>query len=110
MIERMRLHRSLAHFTAAVLARTAIVLALSIAVAPLAWAADPVNYDDPNLAFSNDYATDSATSCPKTMKPLELRKCLLKNGISGGEDPSLQTEILSEAAAHAAPVNGSAIH
>jgi hypothetical protein len=55
----------------------------------------PVNYDDPNLAYSPDYASDSAVTCPKTLKGARLRECLLKNGLAASEeisgDPDVST-------------------
>ncbi len=57
-----------------------------------------VNYEDPNLAYSPDYAADTAITCPKTLKGQRLRECLLKNGLAVSEDISEGTEILPNAA------------
>ena len=55
----------------------------------------PVNNDDPNLAYSPDYASDSAVTCPKTLKGDRLRQCLIKNGLAssdgGSEAPEAST-------------------
>ena len=62
--------------------------------------ADPaqptVNHDDPNLAFTAEYASDSATACPKALHGKKLRECLLRLGVVGGEEVSEQTESLSD--------------
>ncbi len=54
-----------------------------------------VNYDDPNMAFSADYAVDTAATCPKTLKGRKLRECLLKNGFATSEEISDGAEILT---------------
>jgi hypothetical protein len=66
------------------------------AAKPAAPAAE-VNYDDPNLAFTPDYAADTAVTCPKTLKGRRLRACLLKNGLAAGDDPASGSEILTTA-------------
>lgn len=54
-----------------------------------------VNYDDPNMAFTSDYAADTAAACPKTLKGRKLRECLLKNGLATSEEISEGAEILT---------------
>lgn len=56
-----------------------------------------VNYDDPNMAFTSDYAVDTAATCPKTLKGRKLRECLLKNGLATSEEISEGAEILTAA-------------
>lgn len=65
------------------------------AAKPAAAPAAEVNYDDPNLAFTPDYAADSAVTCPKTLKGRRLRECLLKNGLAVGDEASGGAEILT---------------
>lgn len=43
---------------------------------------DPVNYDDPNLAVTNEFAGDSATTCPAELPSSELARCLREKGLS----------------------------
>ena len=63
--------------------------------APASTSPTDVNYDDPNMAFSPDYAADSAITCPKTLKGRRLRECLIKNGLAASEEASGSTEILT---------------
>lgn len=44
-----------------------------------------VNYEDPNLAVSNDFVSDSVTSCPATMKGKALENCLERTGLKNSE-------------------------
>jgi hypothetical protein len=55
-----------------------------------------VNLDDPNLAFTAEYASDSATVCPKSLHGKKLHECLLRLGIVGGEEISERTDTLSQ--------------
>lgn len=43
-------------------------------------AAEAVNLDDPNLAFTSEFATDSAVTCSKKLKGPALEKCQKRNG------------------------------
>jgi hypothetical protein len=50
---------------------------------------DPVNYDDPNMAITNDFAGDSATSCPADLSPAELSRCLREKGLTAPQGVAL---------------------
>lgn len=41
-----------------------------------------VNYDDPNLAYTNEYVGDTAGTCSKALKGKALDLCLERNGLS----------------------------
>lgn len=56
-----------------------------------------VNMDDPNMAYTNEYATDSAIVCPKSLRGQKLKACLARNGIvSAGEEISEDAEALAQ--------------
>ena len=56
-----------------------------------------VNYDDPNMAFTTDYVSDTAATCPRTLKGKKLRECLVRNGLAASEEISAGAENSSEA-------------
>lgn len=83
-----------------------LALAIALPIAPAAHAetkkpaapraAHPkVNYEDPNMAFHSDYATDQALTCPKTLKGKRLRECLAKSGLATSEEISEDAEVLT---------------
>jgi len=74
---------------------TTVMLSSAHAFAGPPKKAPNVNYDDPNMAFTPDYATDTAVMCPKTLKGRKLRACLLKNGLATSEEISEGAEILN---------------
>lgn len=71
------------------------IAAIATSVASVAHAKEKqkagVNYDDPNLAFTPEYASDSAIpdDCPKTLKGKKLRECLAR---TSGEEISERAE------------------
>lgn len=50
---------------------------------------DGVNYDDPNMVMTNDFAGDTATSCPHDMPPSELSRCLREKGLTAPQGVAL---------------------
>lgn len=64
-----------------------IVVCLCLTGAGSAWAeqVEGVNYDDPNLAVSNDFVADNAASCPTTLKGKALKACLHRLGLTSSE-------------------------
>jgi hypothetical protein len=82
-----------------------MIAILFIALAGAASDAGPaqlpgVNYEDPNLTASSDYASDSATSCPTALKGQKLRACLIKAGVVTSEEISDAAQSLTESAPH----------
>lgn len=45
-------------------------------------AEEKVNYDDPNLAFTNSFVGDLASSCPSDMAAADLKNCLREKGLA----------------------------
>ena len=65
-----------------------------------AWAetTDTVNYDDPNLAVSNDFVADNVSTCPKTLKGKALDNCLERLGLKSSEVAQAAPRIPDDAA------------
>jgi hypothetical protein len=61
---------------------------------------EAVNYDDPNMAYTPEYAVDTAVTCPKTLKARKLRECLIKNGLAASEEFSEAAELPSSTSFH----------
>lgn len=76
-------------------AKIVVAGALALGVAPWASLAasqnakDDVNYDDPNMAITNEFAGDAATSCPSDMDANDLAKCLREKGLVTPTDLAL---------------------
>jgi hypothetical protein len=66
-------------------------LALAAFLTPLqAYSADdPVNYDDPNLAVTTEFAGDLATTCHPDLPPKELSRCLREKGLTAPQGVAL---------------------
>ena len=50
---------------------------------------DPVNYDDPNMAVTNEFAGDTATKCPPDMSEADRAQCFREKGLSGPQGVAL---------------------
>jgi hypothetical protein len=74
-----------------------ILILVALTGPPYAFASgqDPVNYDDPNLIMTNDFAGDAATTCPKNLKGKELDDCLERLGLKSSE--IAQVHVLDDA-------------
>lgn len=71
---------------------TSIYLAIALAALLPTYAhsaEDPVNYDDPNLAVTNEFAGDSATTCRADLSPTDLSRCLREKGLTAPQGVAL---------------------
>lgn len=73
------------------IAATSLCFFTSIGPSASAQTAETVNYDDPNLAISNDFVADNASTCPKTLKGKVLQNCLERLGIQSSEVAQVTT-------------------
>ena len=50
---------------------------------------DPVNYDDPNMAVTNEFAGDTVASCPADMSDADRAQCFRDKGLSAPQGVAL---------------------
>lgn len=67
------------------------LLIVAALLAPLAAyaAEEAVNYDDPNMVVTNEFAGDAVSSCSHELAPAELTRCLREKGLSAPQGVAL---------------------
>ncbi|MES2962654.1 MAG: hypothetical protein V4760_02110 [Bdellovibrionota bacterium] len=50
---------------------------------------DPVNYDDPNMAVTNEFVGDAVATCSPDLSPKEVSRCLREKGLTAPQGVAL---------------------
>ena len=77
----LSLCRSLSVSLTLLVGLTSLASAASSVAKPVAG----VNYDDPNLATTNDFVSDSVTTCSASLRGKALDECLVRTGLKSSD-------------------------